>query len=208
MAFLVIATPGCASSGSGNVFEVARYPSARIRALTVQVALQDARTKVSQQRSVDTPIITMPDDHGEAREIPLAPEAVEAMQERMRRLLGHGTARVRVLVTLVEGRSGWKSNWIHEIAFTRAKVQVEVFYPAIERAIVTATGQAWAELSSIDTSDREVADLFDRAVIRAFEEAITQPDFVRMINDALDQLNPVLEAVPASKPLQQLQSSL
>jgi hypothetical protein len=173
---------GCSSTGS--LFEPPRYPSARIAAREAVVELRDGRSHVQATRNFDTPLVSSPGQH-EGRELALHPQARAALERRMKRLLGSAVARVLVRITVVHGEAGWRSSWIAETAFARVTLRVKVFDDRTRRLLLSGSGRANAEVSSMDVTDEESADLFDRVVVRAFEEVITQPEFVALINDGL-----------------------
>jgi hypothetical protein len=175
---------GCGGS-SGSLFEPPRYPSARIAAREAIVELHEGRSHVRARRDFDTPLVSSPGQL-EDREIALHPAARAALATRLQRLLGSADGLLLVHVTVVQGECGWRASWIAETAFARVALRVRVYDGRKGRLLLTGMGRANAEVSSMDVSDGESAELFDRVVVRAFEEVITQADFVALINEGLN----------------------
>jgi hypothetical protein len=171
-AALLGALSGCASS-SGTLFEKHPYPATPVAAKLVQVSVHDAReTKV--EGTFDTPIMSMPGD-GEERPVQLLPSTVEEMRRRLSRVIRDGERGIVVEIVVKSGSAGWRTTWSSETAFTKVNLEVTFRDAASGRAVASTFGEAWGEVSSWDVTDEEPSELFQAAVLAAFDRAVTQP---------------------------------
>jgi hypothetical protein len=171
VAALLTGLSGCASS-SGTVFEKHPYPATPLKAKLVHVSVHDAReTKV--EGTFDTPVISTPGD-SEERSVQLLPSTVEEMKRRLSRYVRGGGREVVVDIVLKSGTAGWKASWTAETAFTKVSLELTFRDAASGRAVASTFGEAWGEVRSMDVADGEPSELFQAAVLAAFDRAVTQ----------------------------------
>lgn len=168
---LLASLSGCASR-SGNVFEKHPYPPTPLEAKLLDVSVRDARESRA-EGTFDTPIVSTPGD-SEERPVEVLPSTVDAMKARLSHYIRGGGREVVVEIVVKSGSAGWKASWTAETAFTKVHLEVTFRDPVSGRAIAITFGEAWGEVSSWDVTDGEPSELFQAAVLAAFDRAITQ----------------------------------
>lgn len=168
----LLAGPSACVSRSGNVFEKHPYPSAPLEAKLVDVTVHDAR-ETQVEGTFDTPIISTPGD-SEERPVQLLPSTVETMKARLSRYVRGGARELVVEIVVRSGSAGWKASWSAETAFTKVSLEVTFRDAVSGRAVARTFGEAWGEVNSWDVADGEPSELFQAAVLAAFDRAITQ----------------------------------
>jgi hypothetical protein len=168
---LLTGLSGC-TSRSGNVFEKHSYPSTPLEAKLVDVSVHDAR-ETQVEGTFDTPVISTPGT-GEERPVEVLPSTVDAMKARLSRYVRGGARAVVVEIVVKSGSAGWKASWTAETAFTKVSLEVTFRDAASGRALASTFGEAWGEVNSWDVTDGEPSELFQAAVLAAFDRAVTQ----------------------------------
>lgn len=175
---------GCTSS-AGTIFEPVQYPRRSIHARISEVRVRDNRLATKEQ-TFDTPIVSMPgqDEH---RPVQLTPATVAEMERRLGQLVFGGPRQIAADIAVVDGHAGWKASWTSETAYARVQLIVDFKDASTGAKLATAFGEAWGSRSSMDVSDGEPSELFQAAVLAAFDRAVTNPVTTGVLSSASAQ---------------------
>jgi hypothetical protein len=144
--------------------------------------LSDTRPH-KQQGHFDTPIVSRPGQR-EQREVTVSSNTVAEMRRRVGRVITGGDRLVLVDVQILYGYAGWEASWIDETAFAKAYVSVE-FRVERNSVVITASGEASGRRSSIDVADEEPNELFQAALLAAFDRAVADPSVIAALSSAV-----------------------
>lgn len=173
---------GCAVN-TAEVWRPATYPAEGLNAEALGIALEDARDSVT-EREFHVPFMTWP-WQGASKQVALQGDVRAALHDKAQRLLGGGAAMLLFDARVVRGVAGWHGHAWSEEAFAEVEIEVSCFAARGHTWLASSSGQAFAHVHSADTNGEQPIALFDQAVLRAFEEAITRPLFVRLVNRSL-----------------------
>ncbi len=169
VAWLALFGVGCTST-AGTVFEPVAYPSRPVSAHLKEIRVRDDR-QATRQQSFDTPIVSYPGQN-EQRPVQLTAKTVAEMEKRLGKLVTGGSREIAAYVSIVDGHAGWRASWTSETAYARVRLTIDFKDAATGAKLSTAFGEAWGSRSSMDVSDEEPGELFQAAVLAAFDRAV------------------------------------
>jgi hypothetical protein len=167
----------------GPVFERHPYPKETIAATVVGVSFRDWRAGVVTD-SFETPAVSLPGD-GEKKPVRVSPATVGEMKRRLARLVGGGNEQLTVDIELKSGDAGWEASWTSETALAQATLQVTFRRATTGAVLLRAWGKAWGWRSSMDVADEEPGELFQAAVLAAFDRAVAKQVVVEHLSQTL-----------------------
>ena len=172
------------SSATGPVFEPRPYPREAVRAHVRDVTFRDARTGTT-AGNFDTPIVSLP-GQGERAQFRVAVTTSQEIKRRLGKLISGGVRQITVTISIVEGEGGWSSSWWSETAFANVKLEVKFSEAATGTELLTAFGEAWGRKSSMDVADSESNELFQAAVLAAFDRAVASEQVLKRLSASAD----------------------
>lgn len=173
--WLALSSVACTST-AGSVFEPVEYPKRGLHARVKEVRVRDDRAATREQ-TFDTPIVSYPGQN-EERPVQLTRATVTEMERRLAKLMPGGGREVAADIAIVGGNAGWKASWTSETAYARVRLTIDFKDATTGAKLATAFGEAWGSRSSMDVTDGEPAELFQAAVLAAFDRAVTNPTVV------------------------------
>jgi hypothetical protein len=172
LGWLALSSVACTST-AGSVFEPVQYPEHGVPARVRDVQVRDDRAATREQ-AFDTPIVSYPGQN-EERPVQLTPATVTEMRRRLAKLMPGGGREVTADIAIIGGNAGWKASWTSETAYARVRLLIDFKDAGTGAKLASAFGEAWGSRSSMDVSDGEPAELFQAAVLAAFDRAVTNP---------------------------------
>jgi len=170
--WLALSSFGCTST-AGSVFEPVAYPERGVAARVREVRVRDDRAATREQ-TFDTPVLSYPGQN-EERAVQLTRATVAEIERRLGKLMKGGGREVTADIMIVGGNAGWKATWTSETAYASVRLTIDLKDAATGAKLASAFGEAWGSRSSMDVSDGEPAELFQAAVLAAFDRAVTHP---------------------------------
>ncbi|MGC4070218.1 MAG: hypothetical protein QM784_37270 [Polyangiaceae bacterium] len=181
---LLVAFQGLACSPkAGAAFEPFPYPREAVKAQVRNVRFSDSRPR-KQQGHFDTPIISMPGQR-EQRPVAVQSTTVTEMRRRVGKIISGGERSISLDVRILDGFAGWEASWIDETVFAKVKLAVEFRDDQTGTLLITAFGEASGSKTWIDAADEEPNELFQAAVLAAFDRAIADPSVVAALSSAV-----------------------